>query len=229
MNNSYTYHFKNICNVQVTDNAIKQSPYTPPNINQREVKKFLDFQTHLGFEGAWFITVHYFSPSERVYKFREQNQDITNGVIERVGYKTNNGSSIWCTSGDSRITTLRNDYDQVSVDCRHLVNVLLKYLFGIKRPHTYTGKLPGILTFHEMGFEQYHTHLIIPKCLFNMQYELYHLLNRKVRKKVKSLSKWKDIDVRPVDNQSGLYSYLNKQTNATRTSFDPMSSITGVD
>lgn len=235
MNNSYTYHFKDICNVQVTDNEIKQKLYTPTNINQRQVREFLEKQTILGFKGAWFLTFHYYSPSERVYKFRERKQDISKGIVERIGFKSKDQSSIWRQSGDTKLITMRNDPDQVSFDCKHLINVLLNLLFGIKRPHTYTGELPRILTFHEMGFEQYHTHLVIPECSIcgsiverrNFT-QLYYLLNTKVRKKVKSLSKWKTIDVRPVNNQSGLYSYLNKQTNSTRTSFDPMSSIVGV-
>ena len=128
---------------------------------------------------------------------------------------------------------MRNDYDQVSIDCKRFINVLLKEVYGIPRPQKYRGELPPILAFHEYGVEQYHSHLILPKPSHNHQYKskrlheqaaLTKLLNTKVRKKCKSLSKWKDIDVREVDNQYGLMGYLNKQTEPKHTSFDPMSS-----
>ena len=108
MNNSYTFHFNNICNYQVTDSAIKRKRYTPPKINQRTVRQFLNIQEQLGFHASWFITFHYFHPSELMYSIKERNTDFDNGVIERVGYKTNNGSSIWTTSGDRRIINMRN-------------------------------------------------------------------------------------------------------------------------
>lgn len=227
MNNSYTFHFNNICNYQVTDSAIKRKRYTPPNINQRTVRQFLNIQEQLGFHAAWFITFHYFHPSELMYSIKERNTDFDKGVIERVGYKTNNGSSIWTTSGDRRIINMRNDPDQVSNDCNHFINIILNELFNIKRPRNYRGELPPILSFIERGYEQYHSHLVIPACSpkHNDQTKLYYLLNNKVRKKMKSLSKWKTIDVRPVHHSRGLYSYLNKQTNAGFTSLDPMSSL----
>ena len=128
---------------------------------------------------------------------------------------------------------MRNDYDQVSIDCKRFINVLLKEVYGIPRPQKYRGELPPILAFHEYGIEQYHSHLILPKPSHNHQYKskrlheqsaLTKLLNTKVRKKCKSLSKWKDIDVREVDNQYGILGYLNKQTEPKHTSYDPMSS-----
>ena len=128
---------------------------------------------------------------------------------------------------------MRNDPDQVSIDCKRFINVLLKEVYGIPRPQKYRGELPPILAFHEYGIEQYHSHLILPKPSHNHQYKskrlheedaLTKLLNTKVRKKCKSLSKWKDIDVREVDNQYGILGYLNKQTEPKHTSFDPMSS-----
>ena len=128
---------------------------------------------------------------------------------------------------------MRNDPDQVSNDCKHFINVILKEVYGIPRPQKYRGELPPILAFHEMGKEQYHTHLVLPKPDHKHQYKskrlhdatgLAYLLNTKVKKKCKSLSKWKDIDIREVDNQYGLMGYLNKQTKPEHTSLDVMSS-----
>ena len=230
---SYKYHYKDICNVKVTDTNIRTQPYTPRNINQRDVMNFIRLQEELGFVSAWFITFHYFHPSEDMYSFKERKGDIDTGIRDRVGYKTKNRSSLWVPSGDNKIIRMRNDYDQVSKDCRHIINVLLKEIYGIPRPQTYQGDLPSILAFHEYGIEQYHTHLVVPKPNQDHKYKskrlnnaknLYYLFNGKIRRKCKSLSKWKDIDVREVDNQYGLMGYLNKQTKPGQTSIDLMSS-----
>ena len=229
---SYKYHFKDLFNLKVTDTSIIQQKYTPRNITQSDVRNFLRLQEELGYEAAWFITFHYFHPSELMYSIKERKGDISKGVIDQIGYRTPDGSSLW-KSSDSKIIRMRNDYDQVSIDCKRFINVLLKEVYGIPRPQKYRGELPPILAFHEYGIEQYHSHLILPKPSHNHQYKskrlheeaaLTKLLNTKVRKKCKSLSKWKDIDVREVDNQYGILGYLNKQTKPEHTSFDPMSS-----
>ena len=229
---SYKYHFKDLFNLKVTDTSIIQQKYTPRNITQSDVRNFLRLQEELGYEAAWFITFHYFHPSELMSSIKERKGDISKGVIDQIGYRTPDGSSLW-KSSDSKIIRMRNDYDQVSIDCKRFINVLLKEVYGIPRPQKYRGELPPILAFHEYGIEQYHSHLILPKPSHNHQYKskrlheeaaLTKLLNTKVRKKCKSLSKWKDIDVREVDNQYGILGYLNKQTEPKHTSFDPMSS-----
>ena len=229
---SYKYHFKDLFNLKVTDTSIIQQKYTPRNITQSDVRNFLRLQEELGYEAAWFITFHYFHPSELMASIKERKGDISKGVIDQIGYRTPDGSSLW-KSSDSKIIRMRNDYDQVSIDCKRVINVLLKEVYGIPRPQKYRGELPPILAFHEYGIEQYHSHLILPKPSHNHQYKskrlheeaaLTKLLNTKVRKKCKSLSKWKDIDVREVDNQYGILGYLNKQTEPKHTSFDPMSS-----
>ncbi len=229
---SYKYHFKDLFNLKVTDTSIIQQKYTPRNITQSDVRNFLRLQEELGYEAAWFITFHYFHPSELMASIKERKGDISKGVIDQIGYRTPDGSSLW-KSSDSKIIRMRNDYDQVSIDCKRFINVLLKEVYGIPRPQKYRGELPPILAFHEYGVEQYHSHLILPKPSHKHQYKskrlheqaaLTKLLNTKVRKKCKSLSKWKDIDIREVDNQYGILGYLNKQTEPKHTSFDPMSS-----
>ena len=44
-------------------------------------------------------------------------------------------------------------------------------------------------------------------------------------RKEKCLSKWKNIDVRPVTNKEGVIGYLNKETNPNHISFDFINSI----
>ena len=229
---SYKYHFKDLFNLKVTDTSIIQQKYTPRNITQSDVRNFLRLQEELGYEAAWFITFHYFHPSELMASIKERKGDISKGVIDQIGYRTPDGSSLW-KSSDSKIIRMRNDYDQVSIDCKRFINVLLKEVYGIPRPQKYRGELPPILAFHEYGIEQYHSHLILPKPSHNHQYKskrlheeaaLTKLLNNKVRKKCKSISRWKDIHVEKVDNQYGIFGYLNKQTEPKHTSYDPMSS-----
>ena len=229
---SYKYHFKDLFNLKVTDTSIIQQKYTPRNITQSDVRNFLRLQEELGYEAAWFITFHYFHPSELMASIKERKGDISKGVIDQIGYRTPDGSSLW-KSSDSKIIRMRNDPDQVSIDCKRFINVLLKEVYGIPRPQKYRGELPPILAFHEYGIEQYHSHLILPKPSHNHQYKskrlheeaaLTKLLNTKVRKKCKSISRWKDIHVEKVDNQYGIFGYLNKQTEPKHTSYDPMSS-----
>ncbi len=219
--NSHKYHFRNICNVKVTDNSIITKPYTPRNITQREIRNIIKEQEELGFLGAWFITFHYFHPYELIRPVKVKGTNM-------ITYKTNDGKSIWSTSGDRKIILMRNDLEQVSKDCRHVINVLLKEIYSIKRPNNYKSNLPSILSFHELGEEQYHTHLVVPKPKLKILHDenkLFYILNKKVRKKCKSLSKWKKIDVRPVTNQYGLMNYLNKQTEPKHTALDLMSSL----
>ena len=225
----YKYHFKDICNIKVTDTTIKKEDYTPRNINQRDVRNYLQLQEELGFEAAWFITFHYLHPSERMYSVNEREEDISKGITDMVGFRTNDGRSLWAPSGsDKKWIQRRNTLDDVSKDSRHIINVLLKELYGIPRPKTHKD-LPSILAFHEYGIEQYHTHLMVPKTDQNRWLDdatnLNYVLNKKVRRKCKSLSKWKDIDIRKVRNQYGLLGYLNKQTKPEHTSIDLMSSL----
>ena len=224
----YKYHFKDICNIKVTDTTITQQAYTPRNIYQRDLRRYLKLQEELGFEAAWFITFHYLHPSERMTPYKEREADISKGITDKVGFRTNDGRSLWAPSGsDNTLIKNRNDLDFVSKDSRHVINVLLKELYGISRPQTHRD-LPSILAFHEFGGEQYHTHLMVPKPRKLFCHDatyLRSLLNVKVRRKCKSLSAWKDIDVREVDYQYGLMGYLNKQTKPEHTSLDLMSSL----
>ena len=90
---SYKYHFKDLFNLKVTDTSIIQQKYTPRNITQSDVRNFLRLQEELGYEAAWFITFHYFHPSECMYSIKERKGDISKGVVEQIGYRTNDGRS----------------------------------------------------------------------------------------------------------------------------------------
>ena len=79
------------------------------------------------------------------------------------------------------------------------------------------GELPPILAFHEMGKNSTYTPstskpiTTISTRVGGCMNRVSILLNTKVKKKCKSLSKWKDIDIREVDNGYGLG--LPQQTN----------------
>ena len=68
----------------------------------------------------------------------------------------------------------RNNEDQVYEDTSQVRNVLLRYLYGIKRLNrTDKKEFPHIFFFHEKGKTklQYHTHLLIPKKNLNPDYD----------------------------------------------------------
>tara|TARA_B100000282_G_scaffold279002_1_gene239013 strand:- start:1574 stop:2437 length:864 start_codon:yes stop_codon:yes gene_type:complete len=182
-------------------------------------------QLKMGVEPAWFITFHYEHPSEKVKKLKETS--FTEGWRDRIFFKD------LCSLHYYKYwVNRRNDEDQVYEDTSQIRNVLLRYLYGIKRLNrTDKKEFPNIFFFHEKGKTklQYHTHLLIPKKNlnpdFNNQKDLSWLFNDFIRHKRKCFSKWKHIDVRPVNDKEGLIGYLNKETNPNHISFDFFNSI----
>lgn len=88
---------------------------------------------------------------------------------------------------------------------------------------------PRILFFNEqshLGTGQYHTHMIIERmpAILNTQVGMENLFRKELPVKVKSLSKWKSIDIQRVccDDKDlrKLASYLGKQTTGCSISLD---------
>ena len=182
-------------------------------------------QLKRGVEPAYFITFHYQHPSERVRQIRETNYE--QGFGDRIGFIDLCGYKYY-----KYWSNKRNCEDQLSRDTRHLKNLLLKNLYGIKRLNRSDKKeFPNLFFFHEKGKVklQYHTHLLIPKKNLNPDYDnetdLSWLFNDFIRHKRKCFSKWKHIDVRPVHDKEGVIGYLNKETNPNHISFDFFNSI----
>ena len=182
-------------------------------------------QLKFGVDPAWFITFHYEHPSEKVRRIKET--DFVEGWRDRIFIKDMSSLPYY-----KYWVNRRNDEDQVYEDTSQIRNVLLRYLYGIKRLNrTDKKEFPNIFFFHEKGKTklQYHTHLLIPKKNLNPEYDtqtdLSWLFNDFIRHKRKCFSKWKHIDVRPVTDKEGVVGYLNKETNPNHISFDFFNSI----
>ena len=92
---------------------------------------------------------------------------------------------------------------------------------------------PKMLFFHEtshQGTGQFHTHLIVEKLpqSLNTQVEMETLFLKRLPHKVKSLSKWKSIDIQSINPGEPDYrrisNYLGKQTNLELIALDPFNS-----
>ncbi len=111
---------------------------------------------------------------------------------------------------------------------RHIYNSRDKTIKGAG-PYPY----PRLLFFHEIshqGTGQYHTHLIaeaFPTSI-NTQAAVEHLFAKTLPSKVRSLSKWKSIDIQRIHPDPADYrrisNYLTKQITPEHLSLDPFAS-----
>jgi hypothetical protein len=197
------------------------------NNYQNETELFLNNQISLGFKPKWFITFHYHHPAEKCWKVIEDYKPLNFG--NRVGFKCRDG--FWNeVEYYNSLEKKRNDFDCIIDDASQIKNVMLKYLYGIKRLNQeWKYEFPNLFFFHEKGKVklQYHTHLLIPEknCKYSTKEDLHYALNTIIRKKRKCFSKWKTIHVREVDNPYLALSYVNKETCKEHNSLDYENSI----
>ena len=193
-----------------------------------ETLLYLMEQCDLGFDPCWSVTFHYQHPSEKVKPIRETKNEL--GWRDRIGFTSRR--PMWKeVSYYKHWAKRRSMEDQVIRDTSKIKNVILKTLFGIKRlnrPDLYDA-YPNLFFFHERGKTklQYHTHLLLPatKYIQNDISEITDIFRTSIRKRCKSFSRWKKIDIKPVTNKQGLVGYLNKETNQDHISFDFFNSI----
>lgn len=184
-------------------------------------------QIQWGFKPSWMITLHYSHPVELSWQVKETRRPLGHG--ERVGFGTRH--CIWDEVPAYRHwEKRRNDRLEVESDSRHIRNLILKRLFGVKRlDRTDKYKVPNIIVFHEKGKAklQYHTHILLPSIEgVKVHHDLKTIFNEYMRKYCKAISRWKKIDVKPVDTRShGIMGYLNKETAGDHVSIDFTSSI----
>ena len=191
-----------------------------------ETLLYLLNQCDLGFDPSWFITFHYHHPSENVKQINETCNQY--GWRDRISFTSKR--PMWNeVSYYKHWAHRRNLEEQVIVDTSKIKNVMLKTLFGIKRLNRADKyNFPNIFFFHEKGKTklQYHTHLLLPQTKYlNNETDLKDIFDTSIRKRCKSLSQWKSIDVKPVFNKQGLIGYLNKETDPNHISFDFYNSI----
>lgn len=187
---------------------------------------YLYNQIDLGFTPKYIVSLHYNNPAEHCKPLRETNNEL--GWGDRYGFKT--AVPLWnSVSWDKFIEHNRNDIDITMKNASKIRNLILKYLYGVKRlnrPDKY--KFPNLYFFHEKGKVklQYHTHILLPECKYDTD-ELKDIFNTSIRERCKSISRWKHIDITPVkqDDVFGIMGYTNKETNSKHLAFDFNTSI----
>lgn len=190
---------------------------------------YLHNQVAKGFKPKYLISLHYNNPSEHLKAIRETNRPL--GFGDRYGFKT--PIPLWnSVAWDNFISYSRNDIDEVSRNARKVLNLILKTLYGVKRlnrPDKY--EFPNLFFFHEQGKAklQYHTHILIPETLYGYSVEeLVDIFNTSIRERCKCISRWKYIDITPIEDKydiDGILGYLNKETKASHTPLDFINSI----
>mgnify|MGYP003152678639 CR=1 FL=1 len=188
------------------------------------LRKLLDTEV---IKPRWLVTFHYSNDVDYIKPIKETDNEF--GYKDRYGYRC--FGDLWKQNyKDKR----RKNIDHIYKDSRQIKNIVLKYLYNIKRLNQYWKyNFPNILFFHELGKVklQYHTHLILPDTtLYNTEDELRHTFNTAIKERSKSFSKWRKIDVEEIepDDKYSVIGYLNKETTSQHLSFDPINSIVPV-
>ena len=185
--------------------------------------QYLMGQFNAGFREGILVTMHYQHPTEHGWNLRETANPLGHG--DRYSFKTKR--SIWNeVKLYKHFEKHRNDLDQVSKDAKKVWNIMLKYLYGIKRLNQeWKGHFPHNLTFHEKGKVklQYHTHWIIEKkgLLYDSVEHVEEILKYYIKEKAQCASLWKPVHAEEIHDMKGAMSYLNKETKYDYMSLDP--------
>ena len=187
-----------------------------------EVLLYLHNQLILGVEPVFMVSMHYKHPVEHTKPLKETDKPL--GFGDRYGFKTIR--DIWKEVPLYKYwEKKRNEEEQVIKDTKKVKCRILKKLYGIKRlnrPDKYD--VPNLLFFHERGKTklQYHTHILLTgkNLLTNDTNELLDIFHTSIRQETKCLSRWKHIDVKPVETPYNVIGYLNKETHSSHISFD---------
>ena len=187
-----------------------------------EVLLYLHNQLILGVEPVFMVSMHYQHPVEHTKPLKETDKPL--GFGDRYGFKTIR--DIWKEVPLYKYwEKKRNEEEQVINDTKKVKCRILKKLYGIKRlnrPDKYD--VPNLLFFHERGKTklQYHTHILLTgkNLLTNDTNELLDIFHTSIRQETKCLSRWKHIDVKPVETPYNVIGYLNKETHSSHISFD---------
>ena len=187
-----------------------------------QLLQYLHNQVDLGFTPKMMITYHLKHPTERCRARRETNKPL--GFQNRIGFTA--GGSLWNQVGyDNYINSRRNDEFDTAADNGAVKNLILKYLYGIKRPNQpWKYKTPPLFVVMEKGKVklQYHIHMLLPEdgLILDSLDDVADVLNTSVKERARCLSKWKRIDVKQIDHPKEAVSYLVKETNWNACSFD---------
>jgi len=165
---------------------------------------------------------------QRTKRVRKQIKDL---ILKEL---TTGMNPYWFIS--FHYTDNKTNEDEILRDVADLKNKIRRIAYK-NRDRTIKGAglfpHPKMLFFNEqshLGTGQYHTHMIIERmpAILNTQVGMENLFRKELPAKIRSLSKWKSVDVQRISCESDdlrrLSSYLGKQVAATCISFDPYNS-----
>lgn len=133
-------------------------------------------------------------------------------------------------------TDNKTNEDEILRDIADLKNKIRRVAYKNRdRPIKGAGLFPHpkMLFFNEqshLGTGQYHTHMIIERmpAILNTQIGMENLFRKELPAKIRSLSKWKSVDVQriscEVDDLKRLSSYLSKQSDLSMVPLDAFNS-----
>ena len=177
-----------------------------------ELLKNLLEQFEMGFDPKWLVTYHLHHPDELEWGYVGSNYG---DIWKKVSYKK------W-------IKERRLDEFKLYEDTKKIRNVEMKILYGAKRLNRLDKyDVPPMYYFHEMGKSktQFHTHHLLTTVPgADNEESLKRLFTDKIRHGCKSISFWRDIDVKPIHDTQGILNYLTKETSLDQLSLDPYSS-----
>ena len=170
----------------------------------------------------------YQEESQRTKQLRKQIKDL---ILKEL---TTNLNPYWFIS--FHYTDNKTNEDEILRDIADLKNKIRRIIYK-NRDRTIKGAglfpYPKMLFFNEqshLGTGQYHTHMIIEKmpAILNTQVGMENLFRKELPIKIRSLSKWKSVDVQRISCELNdlrrLSSYLRKQVNGSRISVDSINS-----
>jgi len=165
---------------------------------------------------------------QRTKRLRKQIKDL---ILKKITIGMN---LYWFIS--FHYTDNKTNEDEILKDVADLKNKIRRIAYR-NRDRTIKGAgsfpYPRMLFFNEqshLGTGQYHTHMIIEEmpAIINTQVGIENLFRKELPSKIRSLSKWKSVDVQRIscedDDLRRLSSYLSKQSKLTMISLDGFNS-----
>ena len=182
--------------------------------------RYLLNQLDLGFDPKYMITLHLCHPSELSWEKRETNNPL--GFRDRISFESI--KPLWDEVGSYNYWDKhRNEFLTVEEDTRHLRNLLLKFLYGVKRlnrDHQF-----NVLIFMERGKAkvQYHLHILIPEAPGKSKQDIMKVLMEQIKPRVKCLSRWKKPEITDIIDKYNMFGYVNKETRLNNPTFSSYS------
>jgi len=165
---------------------------------------------------------------QRTKRFRKQIKDL---ILKE---QTTEMNPYWFIS--FHYTDSKTNEDEILKDVADLKNKIRRVAYK-NRDRTIRGAglfpYPKMLFFNEqshLGTGQYHTHMILERMpvILNTQAGMENLFHKELPAKIRSLSKWKSVDVQRIscedEDLKRLASYLGKQTRQEKLSIDGFNS-----